>query len=73
VELRALDAVPNNLPVALSSFVGRERELAELGRLLEGERLVTLTGAGGCGKSCWRGFRMALGGWSWRRSVRGSW
>jgi predicted ATPase len=43
--------VPNNLPVALSSFVGRERELGELGRLLEGERLVTLTGAGGCGKT----------------------
>jgi hypothetical protein len=31
--LRSLDAVPNNLPVALSSFVGRELELAEVGRL----------------------------------------
>jgi predicted ATPase/DNA-binding CsgD family transcriptional regulator len=49
--LRALDASPNNLPVARSSFVGRERELAELGRLLVEERLVTLTGAGGCGKT----------------------
>jgi predicted ATPase/DNA-binding CsgD family transcriptional regulator len=49
--LRSLDALPNNLPVALSSFVGRERELAELDRLLERERLVTLTGAGGCGKT----------------------
>jgi hypothetical protein len=45
------DTVPNNLPVALSSFVGREPELAELGGLLGHERLVTLTGAGGCGKT----------------------
>ena len=45
------DALPNNLPVVLSSFVGRERELAELGGLLEDERLVTLTGAGGSGKT----------------------
>ena len=35
----------------LSSFVGRERELAELGRLLADHRLITLTGAGGCGKT----------------------
>ena len=48
---RAPAALPNNLPVALSSFVGRERELAELGGLLGKERLVTLTGAGGCGKT----------------------
>ena len=47
--LLSRDAVPNNLPVVLSSFVGRERELAELGGLLESERLLTLTGAGGCG------------------------
>src|SRR5262249_54860041 len=42
------------LPVAASSFVGREPELAELHRLLRPptrRRLVTLTGAGGCGKS----------------------
>jgi predicted ATPase/class 3 adenylate cyclase/DNA-binding CsgD family transcriptional regulator len=49
--LRSLDALPNNLPVALSSFIGRERELAELGRLLGEDRLVTLTGTGGCGKT----------------------
>jgi class 3 adenylate cyclase len=49
--LRSLDALPNNLPVQLSSFVGRERELAEVGRLLADHRLVTLTGAGGCGKT----------------------
>jgi len=41
----------SQLPVALSSFVGRERELAELSLLLESERLLTLTGAGGCGKT----------------------
>ena len=48
---RAQAELPNNLPVALSSFIGRERELAELARLVEAERLVTLTGAGGCGKT----------------------
>ncbi len=42
---------PNNLPLQLSSFVGRERELAEVMRLLEDARLLTLTGSGGCGKT----------------------
>jgi hypothetical protein len=43
---------PDNLPLQLSSFVGREREVAEVGRLL-GSRthLVTLCGPGGCGKT----------------------
>jgi len=49
--LRSLDALSSNLPIQLSSFIGREQELAELGRLLADERLVTLTGAGGCGKT----------------------
>ncbi|KAB2347984.1 helix-turn-helix transcriptional regulator [Actinomadura rudentiformis] len=49
--VRSLDVVPNNLPAQLSSFVGRAEELATVRRLLEGQRLVTLTGAGGCGKS----------------------
>jgi predicted ATPase/class 3 adenylate cyclase len=49
--LRSLDARPNNLPTQLTSFVGRERELAEAGRLLEANRLVTLTGPGGTGKT----------------------
>jgi predicted ATPase/DNA-binding SARP family transcriptional activator len=40
-----------NLPVQLTSFVGRERELEELTRLLREMRLVTLTGVGGCGKT----------------------
>jgi non-specific serine/threonine protein kinase len=41
----------SNLPGALTSFVGRERELAEVRKLLEEQRLVTLTGAGGVGKT----------------------
>jgi hypothetical protein len=40
-----------NLPSELSSFVGREKELAEVRRLLEDARLLTLTGSGGCGKT----------------------
>jgi hypothetical protein len=39
------------LPAEVTSFVGRRRELAEVKRLLERTRLLTLTGAGGCGKS----------------------
>jgi MoxR-like ATPase len=42
---------PNNLPVALSSFVGREREIAEVKQWLSAHRLVTLIGPGGCGKT----------------------
>jgi len=49
--LRSLDARPNNLPTQLTSFVGRERELAEARRLLAANRLVTLTGPGGTGKT----------------------
>lgn len=40
-----------NLPSELSAFVGRGAELAEVGRLLESSRLVTVTGTGGVGKS----------------------
>jgi predicted ATPase/Tfp pilus assembly protein PilF len=40
-----------NLPVQGTPFVGRERELAELMELLEGNQLVTLTGPGGSGKT----------------------
>jgi predicted ATPase len=49
--LRSLDALPNNLPLELTSFVGREREITELKGRLKTTRLLTLTGAGGCGKS----------------------
>ena len=49
--LRSLDARPNNLPTQLTSFVGREAELAAAGELLAANRLVTLTGPGGTGKT----------------------
>jgi predicted ATPase/class 3 adenylate cyclase len=49
--LRTLASTPNNLPQQLSSFVGRERELAEVRRLLGGNRLLTLLGVGGIGKT----------------------
>jgi predicted ATPase/class 3 adenylate cyclase/DNA-binding CsgD family transcriptional regulator len=49
--LRSLEGLPNNLPVQLTSFVGRAGELTEVQRLLTTERLVTLTGSGGCGKT----------------------
>ena len=42
---------PNNLPIQLSSFIGRQREITEVKRLLSIARLVTLTGAGGSGKT----------------------
>lgn len=51
--IRTLDnpLLLHNLPVQLTSFVGRSRELEELGELVRSSRLVTLTGAGGCGKT----------------------
>jgi predicted ATPase/class 3 adenylate cyclase len=49
--LRTLDARPNNLPLELSSFVGREAELRELRDLVAQHRLVTLCGPGGIGKT----------------------
>ncbi|HZA75819.1 MAG TPA: hypothetical protein VE623_05460, partial [Acidimicrobiales bacterium] len=49
--LRSLDLLANNLPAQLTSFVGRGEELAAVERLLSSERLVTLTGSGGCGKT----------------------
>ncbi len=49
--LRSLENYLTNLPLQLSSFVGREREIVEVGRLLGEHRLVTLTGVGGVGKT----------------------
>ena len=80
---RAAERARHNLPVALTSFIGRDRELREVARLLDRHRLVTLTGAGGSGKT-----RLALEVatarvtecrdgvwvWSWRASATlGSW
>jgi len=48
---RRRGATRSNLPNLLSTFVGRERELAEVVRLVRTTRLVTLTGAGGAGKT----------------------
>jgi predicted ATPase len=51
--IRSLDnpELENNLPAQPSSFVGRETELSEISALVETSRLVTLTGAGGSGKT----------------------
>jgi predicted ATPase/class 3 adenylate cyclase len=49
--LRSLDAHPHNLPVQLTSFVGRGDEAGEIRKLLSANRVVTLTGVGGVGKT----------------------
>ena len=43
--------VSNNLPVPTTHFIGRSKELKQVKRLLDGHRLVTLLGPGGCGKT----------------------
>jgi predicted ATPase/class 3 adenylate cyclase len=49
--LLSLEAYPGNLPGQLTSFVGREEELAAIAEMLERSRLVTITGVGGVGKT----------------------
>jgi predicted ATPase/class 3 adenylate cyclase len=49
--LRTVDAYPNNLPVQLTSFIGREDDLTAVIRQATERRLVTLIGVGGCGKT----------------------
>jgi predicted ATPase len=49
--LRSLDTFPTNLPDQLTTFVGRARELSEVYAALDETRLLTLTGAGGAGKT----------------------
>jgi len=49
--LRSLDALPGNLPVQLTSFVGREEDMARVAGELGQARVVTLTGVGGVGKT----------------------
>jgi predicted ATPase/DNA-binding SARP family transcriptional activator/DNA-binding CsgD family transcriptional regulator len=46
-----LEAAKHNLPAARTKFVGREREMVELKRMLAMTGLLTLTGTGGCGKT----------------------
>ncbi len=48
---RTLSALPNNLPAPVDSFIGRVMELAEIAEAIRADRLVTLTGAGGSGKT----------------------
>lgn len=49
--IRSLDARPNNLPTAATSFVGRAEQVGEARRLLSSTRALTLTGPGGTGKT----------------------
>jgi predicted ATPase/class 3 adenylate cyclase len=49
--LRSLESLPNNLPLQLTSFVGRDQEVAEIEALLRKHRVVTLVGSGGVGKT----------------------
>jgi len=49
--LTSLDAFPNNLPIQITSFRGREQDLVDLKTLLDEHRLVTLHGPGGMGKT----------------------
>jgi non-specific serine/threonine protein kinase len=50
-DARSLNAPRIAIPTVLTSFVGRERELAEVARVLASSRLVTLSGSAGCGKT----------------------
>ena len=45
------NAALHNIPIQVTSFIGREREIADVKRLLATSHLLTLTGAGGCGKT----------------------
>jgi predicted ATPase/class 3 adenylate cyclase len=49
--LKTMETFPNNLPVQLTSFVGREKEIGEIKAELLEHHLVTLTGSGGTGKT----------------------
>ncbi len=49
--LKTLETHPNNLPIQLTSFIGREQEMRRVKEILNGTRLIMLTGAGGTGKT----------------------
>lgn len=68
VPARPADPFAHNIPLALTPLVGRRTQLADLTRLLERHRLVTLTGPGGMGKT-----RLALESARTRADVDGPW
>lgn len=49
--LRSLNTMPNNLPMQLTSFIGREKEITEIKTLLSTTRMLAITGPGGAGKT----------------------
>jgi predicted ATPase/class 3 adenylate cyclase len=49
--LRTLNALPGNLPAQTTSFLGHEQDIIELAAIARGNRLITLTGVGGVGKT----------------------
>jgi predicted ATPase/class 3 adenylate cyclase len=49
--LRTLDSFPGNLPAQVSSFIGRETDVARVSKALDSSRVVTITGVGGVGKT----------------------
>jgi predicted ATPase/class 3 adenylate cyclase/DNA-binding CsgD family transcriptional regulator len=49
--LRSFGSLPNNLPAQATSFIGREAEMSKIEELLRANRIATLTGSGGCGKT----------------------
>ncbi len=49
--IQSLKAHRHNIPIQMTSFVGRDREVADIKNALAKTRLVTLTGPGGCGKT----------------------
>lgn len=49
--LKSLNTLPNNLPMQLTNFFGRQNEIEQLKKLLNETRLITITGPGGSGKS----------------------
>jgi len=49
--LNTLESINHNLPAQLTSFIGREKEIDEIKKLVATNRMVTLTGSGGAGKT----------------------
>src|SRR5512135_1869364 len=49
--LNTLETFNHNLPVQLTSFIGRDKEIDEVKQLVAAHRIVTLTGTGGAGKT----------------------